>query len=151
MHYDKGFSLVDNMGWACLWDSGLRRSLLAPSTLSNLLILGIYPVVSARSYVPMSHPCPYIYSHVSSIHLFSCLIHIHTSILMSHPYPYIYSHVSSISIHLFSCLIHIHTSILMSHPYPYIYPPMPSVSSPVENRSCPESTRCCVRCVIPYG
>ena len=29
-----------------------------------------------------------------------------------------------------------------------IYTPIPRVSSPVENRSCSESTRCCVQCVI---
>ena len=32
-----------------------------------------------------------------------------------------------------------------------IYTPVPGVSSPVGNRSCPESTRCCTQCVIPLG
>ena len=32
-----------------------------------------------------------------------------------------------------------------------IYMPAPGVSSSVENRSCPESTRCCGQCVIPLS
>ena len=32
-----------------------------------------------------------------------------------------------------------------------IYMPEPGVSSPVENRSCPESTRCCSQCVKPLS
>ena len=31
------------------------------------------------------------------------------------------------------------------------YAPVPCVSSPVENRSCPESTRCCSQCVLPLS
>ena len=32
-----------------------------------------------------------------------------------------------------------------------IYKTVPCVSIPLENRSCPESTRCCDRCVIPIS
>ena len=32
-----------------------------------------------------------------------------------------------------------------------IYMPVPGVSTPVKNRSCSESTRCCNGCEIPYG
>ena len=41
--------------------------------------------------------------------------------------------------------------VLMFPPYKNnIYTPVPGVSSPV-NRSCSESARCCVGCVVPYG
>ena len=42
--------------------------------------------------------------------------------------------------------------VVVFSPYKnHIYTPVPSISSPVENRTCSESARCCARCVILYG